>query len=167
MKALIAGGEKPGEYNALVNELFGPGGVDKITTIANQLAVASKEGSSLVSKSILPTLVTGATYLATSSPILTGAVGAGMAGFMGRRMILNAIGVSGESAVGRMLQSPTYVKTVTTPIDQLSKEQMDLFNRNWSRLLKLETDKAMMQWEEGQEEQKQLREMQRQTRRRD
>jgi hypothetical protein len=66
-----------------------------------------------------------------------------------------------------MLQSPTYVKTVTTPIDQLSKEQMDLFNRNWSRLLKLETDKAMMQWEEGQEEQKQLREMQRQTRRRD
>ena len=167
MKALIAGGEKPGEYNALVNELFGPGGVDKITTIADQLAVASKEGSSLVSKSILPTLVTGATYLATSSPILTGAVGAGMAGFMGRRMILNAIGVSGESAVGRMLQSPTYVKTVTTPIDQLSKEQIDLFNRNWSRLLKLETDKAMMQWEEGQEEQKQLREMQRQTRRRD
>lgn len=167
MKALVAGGEKPGEYNALVNELFGAGGVDKISTIADQLAVASKEGSSLVSKSILPTLVTGATYLATSSPVLTGAVGAGMAGFMGRRMILNAIGVSGESAVGKLLQSPTYVKTVTTPVDQLTKEQIDLFNRNWSRMLKLETDRAMMQMEEGQEEQKQLREMQRQARRRD
>lgn len=167
MKALIAGGEKPGEYNALVNELFGPGGVDKISTIADQLAVASKDSESLVSKSILPTLVTGATYLATSSPILTGAVGAGMAGFMGRRMILNAIGVSGESAVGRMLQSPTYVKTVTTPISQLSKEQIDLFNRNWSRMLKLETDRAMMQMEEGQSEEKQLQEMRRQSRRRD
>ncbi len=167
MKALIAGGEKPGEYNALVNELFGPGGVDKISTIADQLAVASKDSESLVSKSILPTLVTGATYLATSSPILTGAVGAGMAGFMGRRMILNAIGVSGESAVGRMLQSPTYVKTVTTPISQLSKEQIDLFNRNWSRILKLETDRAMMQMEESQSEEKQLQEMRRQSRRRD
>ena len=170
MKALIAGGEKPGEYNALVNELFGPGGVDKITTIADQLAVASKEGSSLVSKSIIPTLATAGAYLASGlgpAGVAGGAIGGGILGFMGRRMVFNAIGNSGESAVGRMLQSPTYVKTVTTPIDQLSKEQMDLFNRNWSRLLKLETDKAMMQWEEGQEEQKQLREMQRQTRRRD
>lgn len=170
MKALIAGGEKPGEYNALVNELFGPGGVDKITTIANQLAVASKEGSSLVSKSIIPTLATAGAYLASGlgpAGVAGGAIGGGILGFMGRRMVFNAIGNSGESAVGRMLQSPTYVKTVTTPIDQLSKEQMDLFNRNWSRLLKLETDKAMMQWEEAQEERKQLREMQRQTRRRD
>jgi len=170
MKALIAGGEKPGEYNALVNELFGPGGVDKITTIANQLSVASKEGSSLVSKSIVPTLATAGAYIASGfgpAGVAGGAIGGGLVGFIGRRMVLNAIGSSGESAVGRMLQSPTYVKTVTTPIDQLSKEQMDLFNRNWSRLLKLETDKAMMQWEEGQEERKQLREMQRQTRRRD
>lgn len=170
MKALIAGGEKPGEYNALVNELFGAGGVDKITTIADQLAVASKEGSSLVSKSIIPTLATAGAYLASGlgpAGVAGGAVGGGLVGFIGRRMVLNAVGNSGESAVGRMLQSPTYVKTVTTPIDQLSREQMDLFNRNWSRLLKLETDKAMMQMEEGQEEQKQLREMQRQTRRRD
>lgn len=167
MKALVAGGEKPGEYNALVNELFGAGGVDKISTIADQLAVASKDGQSLVSKSIIPTLATGAAYLATGSPTAAGIVGGGIVGFMGRRMILNAIGSSGESAVGRMLQSPTYVKTVTSPIDQLTKEQIDLFNRNWSRMLKLETDRAMMQMEEGQEEQKQLREMQRQARRRD
>lgn len=167
MKALVAGGEKPGEYNALVNELFGAGGVDKISTIADQLAVASKDGQSLVSKSIIPTLATGAAYLATGSPTAAGIVGGGIVGFMGRRMILNAIGSSGESAVGRMLQSPTYVKTVTSPINQLTKEQIDLFNRNWSRMLKLETDRAMMQMEEGQEEQKQLREMQRQARRRD
>jgi hypothetical protein len=66
-----------------------------------------------------------------------------------------------------MLQSPTYVKTVTAPIDQLTKEQIDLFNRNWSRMLKLETDRAMMQMEENQSEEKQLQEMRRQTRRRD
>lgn len=167
MKALVAGGEKPGEYNALVNELFGAGGVDKISTIADQLAVASKEGGNLVSKSIIPTLATGAAYLATGSPTAAAAVGGGIIGFMGRRMIFNAIGSSGESAVGKLLQSPTYVKTVTTPVDQLTKEQMDLFNRNWSRMLKLETDRAMMQMEESQEEQKQLREMQRQARRRD
>jgi hypothetical protein len=167
MKALIAGGEKPGEYNALVNELFGAGGIDRISTIADQLAVASKESGSLVSKSIIPTLATGAAYLATGSPAAAGAVGGGILGFMGRRMIFNAIGSSGESAIGKMLQSPTYVKTVTTPISQLSKEQIDLFNRNWSRMLKLETDRAMMQMEEGQSEEKQLQEMSRQARRRD
>ena len=167
MKALIAGGEKPGEYNALVNELFGAGGIDRISTIADQLAVASKESGSLVSKSIIPTLATGAAYLATGSPAAAGAVGGGILCFMGRRMIFNAIGSSGESAIGKMLQSPTYVKTVTTPISQLSKEQIDLFNRNWSRMLKLETDRAMMQMEEGQSEEKQLQEMSRQTRRRD
>ena len=165
MKALIAGGEKPGEYNALVNELFGAGGVDKISTIADQLATASKESSSLVSKSIIPTLATAGAYLATGSGLTAG--GAGLVGFLGRRMVLKAIGDSGESAVGKMLQSPTYVKTVTAPIDQLTKEQIDLFNRNWSRMLKLETDRAMMQMEENQSEEKQLQEMRRQTRRRD
>lgn len=170
MKALIAGGEKPGEYNALVNELFGPGGVDKISTIADQLAVASKEGESLVSKSIVPTLATAGAYIASGlgpAGVAGGAIGGGLVGFLGRRMVLKAIGDSGESAVGRMLQSPTYVKTVTTPISQLSKEQIDLFNRNWSRMLKLETDRAMMQMEEGQSEEKQLQEMRRQSRRRD
>jgi hypothetical protein len=165
MKALVAGGEKPGEYNALVNELFGAGGVDKISTIADQLATASKESSSLVSKSIIPTLATAGAYLATGSGLTAG--GAGLVGFLGRRMVLKAIGDSGESAVGKMLQSPTYVKTVTAPIDQLTKEQIDLFNRNWSRMLKLETDRAMMQMEEGQSEEKQLQEMRRQARRRD
>jgi hypothetical protein len=165
MKALVAGGEKPGEYNALVNELFGAGGVDKISTIADQLATASKESSSLVSKSIIPTLATAGAYLATGSGLTAG--GAGLVGFLGRRMVLKAIGDSGESAVGKMLQSPTYVKTVTAPIDQLTKEQIDLFNRNWSRMLKLETDRAMMQMEENQSEEKQLQEMRRQARRRD
>jgi len=170
MKALVAGGEKPGEYNALVNELFGAGGVDKISTIADQLAVASKEGESLVSKSIVPTLATAGAYIASGlgpAGVAGGAIGGGLVGFLGRRMVLKAIGDSGESAVGRMLQSPTYVKTVTTPISQLSKEQIDLFNRNWSRMLKLETDRAMMQMEEGQSEEKQLQEMRRQSRRRD
>lgn len=169
MKALIAGGEKPGEYNALVNELFGAGGVDKISTIADQLAVASKDSESLVSKSIIPTLATAGAYLAsgTGVPIAGGAAAGGLVGFLGRRMVLKAIGDSGESAIGKMLQSPTYVKTVTTPISQLSKEQIDLFNRNWSRMLKLETDRAMMQMEEGQSEEKQLQEMRRQSRRRD
>ena len=169
MKALIAGGEKPGEYNALVNELFGTGGVDQISKIADQLAVASKEGESLVSKSIIPTLATAGAYLAsgTGVPIAGGAAAGGLVGFLGRRMVLKAVGDSGESAIGRMLQSPTYVKTVTTPISQLSKDQIDLFNRNWSRMLKLETDRAMMQMEEGQSEEKQLQEMRRQSRRRD
>ena len=170
MKALIAGGEKPGEYNALVNELFGAGGVDKISTIADQLATASREGSSLVSKSIIPTLATAGAYIASGAGAmgtLGGAAAGGLVGFLGRRMVLKAIGESGESAVGKMLQSPTYVKTVTAPIDQLTKEQIDLFNRNWSRMLKLETDRAMMQMEENQSEEKQLQEMRRQVRRRD
>ena len=161
MKALIAGGEKPGEYNALVNQLFGPGGVEKINTIADQLTSASQDKSSLVSKSIIPAIALGSTYLITGN-VAAGA-GAGLAGFVGRQVLSRAIGDSGESALGRLLRSPNYVKTITTPMDQLSKEQIALFDRNWSKMLKLETDRTMMQMEENQAEEKQLKEMRRKT----
>jgi len=161
MKALIAGGEKPGEYNALVNQLFGPGGVEKINTIADQLTSASQDKSSLVSKSIIPAIALGSAYLITGN-VAAGA-GAGLAGFVGRQVLSRAIGDSGESALGRLLRSPNYVKTITTPMDQLSKEQIALFDRNWSKMLKLETDRTMMQMEENQAEEKQLKEMSRKT----
>ena len=169
MKALIAGGEKPGEYNALVNQLFGPGGVEKINTIADQLTVASQDKSSLVSKSIIPAIALGSTYLLSGSlgaggGMATGlGIGAGAAGFYARQTLRKAIGDSGESALGRLLRSPNYVKTITTPMDQLSKEQIALFDRNWSKILKLETDRTMMQMEENQAEEKQLKEMRRKT----
>ena len=167
MKALIAGGEKPGEYNALVNQLFGPGGVEKINTIADQLTVASQDKSSLVSKSIIPAIALGSTYLLSGSLGAGGGMasglGIGAAGFYVRQTLRKAIGDSGESALGRLLRSPNYVKTITTPMDQLSKEQIALFDRNWSKILKLETDRTMMQMEENQAEEKQLKEMRRKT----
>lgn len=165
MKSLIAGGDKPGAYNAVVSEVFGPDGVEKITTIADQLSKVVNDKESIVSKSIVPTLATGAAYLMTGTT--GGAIGGGLVGFIGRRMVMNAVGDSAVASVGKLLQSPNYVKTVTTPIDQLSRDQIDLFNRNWSRLLRLETDRAMTNYEEAQAEERQMREMQRQSRRRD
>lgn len=167
MKSLIAGGDSPGEYNAIVSQLFGDGGVEKISTIADQLAKVMDNKDSLVKKSIVPalaTLATGGAYL-SSGP--GAALGTGLLGFVGRKLVLSAVGQATLAGVGKMLQSPTYGKTVSTPIDQLTQDQIDLFNRNWSRLLKLETDKAMMQSEERQIEEKQMREAQRQARRRE
>ena len=167
MKALIAGGDSPGEYNAIVSQLFGDGGVDKISTIADQLAKVMDNKDSLVKKSIMPalaTLATGGAYLASGTGA---ALGTGLLGFVGRKLVLSAVGQATLAGVGKLLQSPTYGKTVSTPIDQLTQDQIDLFNRNWSRFLKLETDKAMMQLEERQIEEKQIRETQRQMRRRD
>jgi|694.fasta_scaffold15693_6 hypothetical protein len=167
MKSLIAGGDSPGEYNAIVSQLFGDGGVEKISTIADQLAKVMDNKDSLVKKSIVPalaTLATGGAYL-SSGP--GAALGTGLLGFVGRKLVISSVGQATLAGVGKLLQSPTYGKTVSTPIDQLTQDQIDLFNRNWSRLLKLETDKAMMQSEERQIEEKQMREAQRQTRRRD
>lgn len=167
MKSLIAGGDSPGEYNAIVSQLFGDGGVEKISTIADQLAKVMDNKDSLVKKSIVPalaTLATGGAYL-SSGP--GAALGTGLLGFVGRKLVLSAVGQATLAGVGKMLQSPIYGKTVSTPIDQLTQDQIDLFNRNWSRLLKLETDKVMMQSEERQIEEKQMREAQRQARRRD
>jgi hypothetical protein len=112
----------------------------------------------------LATLATGGAYL-SSGP--GAALGTGLLGFVGRKLVLSAVGQATLAGVGKMLQSPIYGKTVSTPIDQLTQDQIDLFNRNWSRLLKLETDKVMMQSEERQIEEKQMREAQRQARRRD
>jgi hypothetical protein len=167
MKSLIAGGDSPGEYNAIVSQLFGDGGVEKISTIADQLAKVMDSKDSLVKKSIVPalaTLATGGAYL-SSGP--GAAFGTGLLGFIGRKLVISSVGQATLAGVGKLLQSPTYGKTVSTPIDQLTQDQIDLFNRNWSRLLKLETDKAMMQSEERQIEEKQMREAQRQARRRD
>jgi hypothetical protein len=167
MKSLIAGGDSPGEYNAIVSQLFGDGGVEKISTIADQLAKVMDNKDSLVKKSIVPalgTLATGGAYLASGPGA---ALGTGLLGFVGRKLVLSAVGQAILAGVGKMLQSPIYGKTVSTPIDQLTQDQIDLFNRNWSRLLKLETDKVMMQSEERQIEEKQMREAQRQARRRD
>jgi hypothetical protein len=167
MKSLIAGGDSPGEYNAIVSQLFGDGGVEKISTIADQLAKVMDSKDSLVKKSIVPalaTLATGGAYL-SSGP--GAALGTGLLGFVGRKLVISSVGQATLAGVGKLLQSPTYGKTVSTPIDQLTQDQIDLFNRNWSRLLKLETDKAMMQSEERQIEEKQMREAQRQARRRD
>ena len=167
MKSLIAGGDSPGEYNAIVSQLFGDGGVEKISTIADQLAKVMDSKDSLVKKSIVPalaTLATGGAYL-SSGP--GAALGTGLLGFIGRKLVISSVGQATLAGVGKLLQSPTYGKTVSTPIDQLTQDQIDLFNRNWSRLLKLETDKAMMQSEERQIEEKQMREAQRQARRRD
>ena len=164
---MIAGGDSPGEYNAIVSQLFGDGGVEKISTIADQLAKVMDNKDSLVKKSIVPalaTLATGGAYL-SSGP--GAALGTGLLGFIGRKLVISSVGQATLAGVGKLLQSPTYGKTVSTPIDQLTQDQIDLFNRNWSRLLKLETDKAMMQSEERQIEEKQMREAQRQARRRD
>ena len=59
--------------------------------------------------------------------------------------------ISGAAAVGRVLRNPDYLATVTKPIDQVAKGQMDTFNRRWPKIITLEADRLKMRYDESEE----------------
>jgi hypothetical protein len=69
----------------------------------------------------------------------------------GRMALSNLAAVSGAAAIGRILKNPDYLATVTKPIDQVAKDQMDAFNRRWPKILTLEADRLKMRNDERQE----------------
>jgi hypothetical protein len=132
MRELISG-----QYNPLIVEAFGKSGVDQMNKIADQLSVVI-EKDSLVKSKLIPAVTSA----------VASAFGANM---YGRMALSNLAAVSGAAAIGRILRNPDYLATVTKPIDQVAKDQMDAFNRRWPKILTLEADRLKMRNDERQE----------------
>ena len=132
MRELISG-----QYNPLIVEAFGKSGVDQMNKIADQLSVVIEKDSLVKSKLI---------------PALTSAVASTLgANMYGRMALSNLAAVTGAAAIGRVLRNPDYLATVTKPIDQVAKVQMDAFNRRWPKILTLEADRLKMSYDEREE----------------
>ena len=132
MRELISG-----QYNPLIVEAFGKSGVDQMNKIADQLSVVI-EKDSLVKSKLIPALTSA----------VASAFGANM---YGRMALSNLAAVTGAAAIGRVLRNPDYLATVTKPIDQVAKDQMDAFNRRWPKILTLEADRLKMRNDEREE----------------
>jgi hypothetical protein len=132
MRELISG-----QYNPLIVEAFGKSGVDQMNKIADQLSVVIDKDS-LVKSKLIPALTSAAASM----------FGANM---YGRMALSNLAAVTGVAAIGRVLRNPDYLATVTKPIDQVAKGQMDTFNRRWPKILTLEADRLKMRYDEREE----------------
>jgi hypothetical protein len=132
MRELISG-----QYNPLIVEAFGKSGVEQMNKIADQLSVVI-EKDSLVKSKLIPAVTSA----------VASAFGANM---YGRMALSNLAAVSGAAAIGRILRNPDYLATVTKPIDQVAKDQMDAFNRRWPKILTLEADRLKMRNDEREE----------------
>jgi len=55
-----------------------------------------------------------------------------------------------DAAVGRILKTPEYLDIVSKPLDAATKGQIDKIERMWPRILKMETDRVMLNKEEAQ-----------------
>jgi hypothetical protein len=132
MRELISG-----QYNPLIVEAFGKSGVDQMNKIADQLSVVIEKDSLVKSKLI---------------PAVTSAVASTLgANMYGRMALSNLAAVTGAAAIGRVLRNPDYLATVTKPIDQVAKDQMDAFNRRWPKIITLEADRLKMRYDEKKE----------------
>ena len=122
------------KYNALIQQAFGKEGVQRLNKIADQLSVVVEKESLLNSK-ILPALTSAA------------AAAAGVK-FPGRVFLSTVVAESARSAVGKALLTREFRDVASRPLDQITKDQMDTFNRRWPKLLTLEGERLMMREEE-------------------
>lgn len=133
MRSLIS--EK---YNPLIQQAFGKEGIQRLNKIADQLSVVAEKESLLKSK-ILPAL--------TSAAFATAAAAAGVK-FPGRFLLSTVVADSARSAVGKALLTKEFRDVASRPLDQITKDQMDTFNRRWPKLITLEGERLLMREEE-------------------
>ena len=122
------------KYNPLIQQAFGKEGIQRLNKIADQLSVVAEKESLLNSK-ILPALTSAA------------AAAAGVK-FPGRVFLSTVVAESARSAVGKALLTREFRDVASRPLDQITKDQMDTFNRRWPKLLTLEGERLMMREEE-------------------
>jgi hypothetical protein len=126
------------KYNPLIQQAFGKEGVQRLNKIADQLSVVVEKESLLNSK-ILPAL--------TSAAFATAAAAAGVK-FPGRFLLSTVVADSARSAVGKALLTKEFRDVASRPLDQITKDQMDTFNRRWPKLITLEGERLLMREEE-------------------
>lgn len=129
------------KYNPLIQQAFGKEGIQRLNKIADQLSVVAGKESLLNSK-ILPAL--------TSVSFAAAAAAAGVK-FPGRFLISTVVAESARSAVGKALLTKEFRDVASRPLDQITKDQMDTFNRRWPKLLTLEGERLLMREEERDE----------------
>ena len=129
------------KYNPLIQQAFGKEGIQRLNKIADQLSVVAGKESLLNSK-ILPAL--------TSAAFATAAAAAGVK-FPGRFLISTVVAESARSAVGKALLTKEFRDVASRPLDQITKDQMDTFNRRWPKLITLEGERLLMRQEEREE----------------
>ena len=122
------------KYNPLIQQAFGKEGIQRLNKIADQLSVVAEKESLLNSK-ILPALTSAV------------AAAAGVK-FPGRVFLSTVVAESARSAVGKALLTREFRDVASRPLDQITKDQMDTFNRRWPKLLTLEGERLMMREEE-------------------
>lgn len=129
------------KYNPLIQQAFGKEGVQRLNKIADQLSVVAEKESLLNSK-ILPAL--------TSAAFATAAAAAGVK-FPGRFLLSSVVAESARSAVGKALLTKEFRDVASRPLNQITKDQMDTFNRRWPKLITLEGERLLMREEERKE----------------
>lgn len=129
------------KYNPLIQQAFGKEGIQRLNKIADQLSVVAEKESLLNSK-ILPAL--------TSAAFATAAAAAGVR-FPGRFLLSSVVAESARSAVGKALLTKEFRDVASRPLNQITKDQMDTFNRRWPKLITLEGERLLMREEERKE----------------
>jgi len=164
LRTLISENTKGNDFYETAQLLLGQKGVDQLNTIAKQLETFEPDNK--IADSIWLSLSSVMAYAVSRSyGSLTGAA-AGVGAWAARRQIFDTAATVKASAIKKALSNPDYIKAASTPIDQLTSEQIKKYENYIPRLMKLAYDKWQIA-DDFKSEEKQLQETQRQTRRRD
>jgi predicted nucleic acid-binding Zn-ribbon protein len=146
LSSLVGNSEAPGKYYEATQRLLGKDGEKRINNVANQLSQFSNLGKpSVFTKIIAPTLATAIGY-----QISKGAgAGIGLGGYIAYKGVEKGMKEAVDAAVGRILKTPEYLDIVSKPLDAATKGQIDKIERMWPRILKMETDRVMLNKEEA------------------
>ena len=147
LSSLVGSSEAPGKYYEATQRLLGKDGEKRINNVANQLSQFSNLGKpSIFTKIIAPSLAVGLGYGAYKGMI---GVGLGLGGYGVYKGMEKGMEEAVSAAVGRILKTPEYLDIVSKPLDAATKSQIDRIERMWPRILKMETDRVMLNKEEA------------------
>jgi hypothetical protein len=129
------------ENARVVQQLFGKDGQKRISRIAEQIGDISKMGDTVFNKMILSAIGSIIGYkMYGGVGMATGGLG-GYAAYTGAtRLMRNAV----ESAMGKLLKNPEYIRRVSAPIDAATKTQLDWAQNMFPKILNQEYQRLQM-----------------------
>ena len=146
LSSLVGSSEAPGKYYEATQRLLGKDGEKRINNVADQLSQFSNLGKpSIFTKIVAPTLVGALGYRFYGDVGL----GVGLGGYAAYSKVKEGMKEAVDAAVGRILKTPEYLDIVSKPLDAATKSQIDKIERMWPRILKMETDRVMLNKEEA------------------
>ena len=145
------------DNSRVIQQLFGKDGQKRISRIAEQIGDISKMGDTVFNKMILSAIGSIIGYkMYGGVGMATGGLG-GYAAYTGAtRLMRNAA----ESAMGKILKNPEYIRRVSAPIDAATKTQLDWAQNMFPKILNQEYQRLQM----AEESEKDLAESENQAR---